>query len=45
MENQDVLDVFIVGAGPIGLACGIECEKAGLKYVIVEKRSADQFYF
>lgn len=37
MENQDVLDVFIVGAGPIGLACGIECEKAGLKYVIVEK--------
>jgi thioredoxin reductase (NADPH) len=37
MENQNLLDVFIVGAGPIGLACGIECEKAGLNYVIVEK--------
>lgn len=32
-----ILDVFIVGGGPIGLACGIECEKAGLDYVIVEK--------
>lgn len=37
MENQELLDVFIVGGGPIGLACGIECEKAGLNYVIVEK--------
>jgi len=30
-------DVFIIGAGPIGLACGIEAEKAGLSYVIVDK--------
>ncbi|RZS94699.1 YpdA family putative bacillithiol disulfide reductase [Cecembia calidifontis] len=37
MENQEILDVFIVGGGPIGLACGIECEKAGLHYIIVEK--------
>jgi thioredoxin reductase (NADPH) len=37
MEKSGVLDVFIVGGGPIGLACGIECEKAGLEYVIVEK--------
>lgn len=37
MENQEILDVFIVGGGPIGLACGIECEKAGLDYLIVEK--------
>jgi len=37
MENQEILDVFIVGGGPIGLACGIECEKAGLNYIIVEK--------
>ncbi|WP_304516682.1 YpdA family putative bacillithiol disulfide reductase [Cecembia rubra] len=37
MENQEILDVFIVGGGPIGLACGIECEKAGLNYLIVEK--------
>jgi len=34
MENYDV---FIVGAGPIGLACGIEAKKAGLSYVIVDK--------
>jgi thioredoxin reductase (NADPH) len=34
---QQVLDVLIVGAGPIGLACGIEAKKAGLKYLIVEK--------
>lgn len=32
-----MLDVLIVGGGPIGLACGIACEKAGLDYVIVEK--------
>lgn len=32
-----MLDVFIVGAGPIGLACGIEAKKRGLSYVIVDK--------
>jgi thioredoxin reductase (NADPH) len=31
------LDIVIIGAGPIGLACGIEAEKAGLSYVILEK--------
>lgn len=34
---SEVVDVLIVGAGPIGLACGIECEKANLSYVIVDK--------
>jgi len=37
MDKSEILDVFIVGGGPIGLACGIECEKAGLRYLIVEK--------
>lgn len=32
-----MLDVLIVGAGPIGLACGIEAKKRGLSYVIVDK--------
>lgn len=32
-------DVLIVGAGPIGLACGIEAKRYGLKYVIIEKGS------
>ena len=31
------LDVIIIGAGPIGLACGIEAKKAGLSYLILEK--------
>jgi len=32
-----MLDVIIIGAGPIGLACGIEAEKAKLNYRIIEK--------
>jgi thioredoxin reductase (NADPH) len=31
------LDLVIIGAGPIGLACGIEAQKAGLTYQIIEK--------
>ena len=31
------LDILIVGAGPIGLTCGIEAKKAGLDYLIIEK--------
>ncbi|HEY9046133.1 MAG TPA: YpdA family putative bacillithiol disulfide reductase [Ohtaekwangia sp.] len=34
---MELFDVIIVGAGPIGLACGIEAKKAGLKYTIIEK--------
>jgi thioredoxin reductase (NADPH) len=34
MENYDIL---IIGAGPIGLACGLAAKRAGLSYVIVEK--------
>lgn len=30
-------DILIVGAGPIGLACGIAAKNAGLRYVIIEK--------
>jgi thioredoxin reductase (NADPH) len=30
-------DVFIIGGGPIGLACGIAAQKAQLNYIIVEK--------
>ncbi len=35
--TKEILDAFIVGAGPIGLACGIELERADLKYVIADK--------
>ena len=30
-------DVIIIGSGPIGLACGIEAQKKGLEYLILEK--------
>ena len=30
-------DLLIIGGGPIGLACGLEAQKAGLDYVIIEK--------
>jgi thioredoxin reductase (NADPH) len=30
-------DIVIVGAGPIGLACAIEAQKAGLSYVVIDK--------
>ncbi|MBJ2173313.1 YpdA family putative bacillithiol disulfide reductase [Aureibaculum sp. A20] len=31
------LDVLIIGAGPIGIACALEAKKKNLTYVIVEK--------
>ena len=34
---NNILDVLIIGAGPIGLACGIEAEKNNLSYQILEK--------
>ena len=37
MTNHQKVDIIIVGAGPIGLACGIEAEKRGLNYQIIEK--------
>lgn len=30
-------DIIIIGAGPIGLACGLEAQKAGLSSLIIEK--------
>ena len=35
--NSTKYDIIIIGGGPIGLACGIEAEKAGLNYLILEK--------
>ena len=32
-----VHDILIIGAGPVGLACGIEAAKANLDYLILEK--------
>lgn len=30
-------DIIIVGGGPIGIACALEAQKAGLSYLILEK--------
>ena len=34
---MDILDTLIIGAGPIGLACGIEAKKANMSYMIIDK--------
>ncbi len=31
------LDVLIIGAGPIGIACALECKKHNFNYLILEK--------
>lgn len=35
--NDTPYDLIIIGAGPCGLACGIEAAKKGLNYLIIEK--------
>lgn len=40
MERKSRLDVLIIGAGPVGLACGIAAQRSGLSSVIVEKGAA-----
>jgi thioredoxin reductase (NADPH) len=32
-----MLDILIIGGGPIGIACGLKAQKAGLSFVIIEK--------
>ena len=34
---MEKLDVLIIGAGPIGLSCGIEAVKHDLTYLIIDK--------
>jgi putative YpdA family bacillithiol system oxidoreductase len=34
---QKNFDVLIIGAGPIGIACALQCKKNGLSYVVLEK--------
>ncbi len=35
--GRDKVDVLVIGAGPIGLACGVEASRRGLSCRIVEK--------
>src|ERR1700685_1765985 len=34
---KENFDVLVVGAGPTGLACGIEAQRAGLRTVLIDK--------
>ncbi|HET7361514.1 MAG TPA: YpdA family putative bacillithiol disulfide reductase [Salinimicrobium sp.] len=34
---KKIYDLLIIGGGPIGIACGLEAEKNGLSYIIIEK--------
>lgn len=36
-SHQTKLDVLIIGAGPTGLACGIEAQKIGLNVLVVDQ--------
>jgi thioredoxin reductase (NADPH) len=35
--HDEIFDLLVVGAGPTGLACAIEAQKAGLRVVVVDK--------
>ncbi len=37
MPDSDSYDVIVVGAGPTGLACGIEAQRRGLNTVLIDK--------
>ncbi len=34
---MNMLDLIIIGGGPIGIACALEAKKRGLNYLIIEK--------
>jgi len=36
-EHGEIYDLLVVGAGPTGLACAIEAQKAGFRAVLVDK--------
>ena len=37
MTTSDHFTTIIIGGGPIGLACALEAEKAGIEYLVLEK--------
>jgi thioredoxin reductase (NADPH) len=36
-KESTMLDLLIIGGGPIGIACGLKAQKAGLSFIIIEK--------
>ena len=37
MNELGLYDVIIIGSGPIGIACALECKNYKLKYLVIEK--------
>ena len=37
INAENAFEVVIIGAGPIGLACGIEAQRRGIRHLILEK--------
>ena len=37
MEEPGQVDVLVIGAGPVGLACALEAARQGLSHVVIEK--------
>src|SRR3989442_2359085 len=37
MSHPETYDLFIIGAGPAGLACAIEARNAGMSYLVADK--------
>jgi thioredoxin reductase (NADPH) len=35
--NPDIFDLLVIGAGPTGMACAIDAQRAGFKVVLVDK--------
>src|SRR6202451_1764447 len=35
--QHEIFDLLVIGAGPTGLACAIEAQKAGFRAVVVDK--------
>src|SRR5690606_8218709 len=38
-DTEGMVDVIVIGAGPVGLACALEAQRAGLSARIIEKQS------
>ena len=43
-ESENVVDVLIVGAGPVGLLMANECARRGLTWRLIETRSSQSMY-
>ena len=37
MNRTETYDIVIIGAGPAGLSCAIEAQRAGMKYLVLDK--------